>query len=171
MVMTAPSPSMVRTQLLPLQQQPLLIPTVCLAGIIDYTAPSQSAAAAGAFLGNSHWQGAPIPLLSFERLIGQPFSGHLKATRIAVLRKITGGGAPCHYYALVIQGLPRALSISREAFAATPDHGPAPTRLVMARVQVHGQPALIPDLPGLERWLEKLSHHPPIYPPESQIIL
>ena len=142
--------------LLPLRDDPLLLPGVAIADAIG--AGGLRPAAAGApdwFAGWIRWQDLDLPVLHFERLNGGAATDPGRRARIVVLQPVTAGaGLP--RLGLLCDGHPQLLSLSREALEARPLRDGDDRRLLLARVAAEGREARVPDLAEIETRLAAL---------------
>ena len=100
-------------------------------------------------MGEVYWRGLQLPLLSFERLLGGPVPGMGAESRILVFNTLQEGLA-LDFYAVLIQGIPRPLTLDASLLRADLQQT---TVWDMDVVQLDGHVLFIPDLQALERWL------------------
>lgn len=97
-----------------------------------------------------------IPVLSFEALCGQTRPDAGKRSRVVIVnpigRRVGGGG-----FALLAQGHPHLISINRGTISALPLVPGDRDELVLSRVRMAGQEAVIPDLEQIESRLVGLA--------------
>lgn len=133
--------------LIPMQQRPLLIPSACIAGVQDYSRPEQNYPETEWLLGDLHWRGIKIPVVSFERLNRGRFAEFSATNRIAIMHR-TGKSDGLPFYAMVVQGIPQPLTLVREEVRnSAEEKGP----MEKHRVILREVPASIPDLVLLEQ--------------------
>jgi len=138
----------VRSQLIPLADMRLLLPTTCIAEIVDWQQPEAVDDAPAWLLGMLEWRGLRVPLLSFEAANGRPRGEVSRRGRIAVLNGI-GGDPELPFYALQLQGIPRLVQVDQASIGAI--SGPDETLpLVREYAMLQDAEVLIPDLDGLE---------------------
>ena len=97
-----------------------------------------------------------IPVLSFEALSGRQRPETAKRARVVIVNPIgqrVGGGG----FALLAQSQPHLISINRGTIAAVPLAQADRDDLVLSRVRMAGQEALIPDLDQIESRLAGLA--------------
>ncbi len=138
----------VRSQLIPLADMRLLLPTTCVAEIVDWQQPEAMDDAPTWLLGMLEWRGLRIPLLSFEAANGRPRGEVSRRGRIAVLNGINGD-PELPFYALQLQGIPRLTLVDETHIVAAPD-AEEPLPLVLEYAKLQGQAVLIPDQDKLE---------------------
>ncbi|WP_067582287.1 chemotaxis protein CheW [Endozoicomonas ascidiicola] len=137
--------------LLPIQQRPLLIPAVCLAGNTDYIRPEDNYPELDWLLGDIRWRGEKVPVISFERMNKGRFTEFSATNRIAIINRTTKGSS-YGFYGLVVQGIPQPLTIVKEELRNSAEEaGP----MEQHRVILKDIPASIPNLTLLEQALEQ----------------
>ena len=145
--------SVVRTQLVPLSDMQMVLPNTCIAEVIPYQPPEPVENSPDWLLGMINWRGVTIPVISFEAVNGLDFHDDPKENRIAVLNGISGN-AELPFYGLVVQGIPRLLTLDRSSISAVskPD-----TKLPMSleQTQIGDESAVIPDQDKIEKMLKK----------------
>lgn len=139
----------VRSVLIPLQQGQLLLPNALVAEVVAYQPPKPLADAPEWLLGQVEWRQQSVPLVSYERVIGQSAeaAGGRRA-RLAICYAL-GGDSRCPYIALLAHSIPRLVRVSEGNIALAEE----PQELgvqVLRQVEVNGEPALIPDLDAIE---------------------
>ncbi|WP_245932516.1 chemotaxis protein CheW [Isoalcanivorax indicus] len=143
--MMAELPNDIASLLIPMQGRPWLLPNIAVAEVIPLRQPDRPGHGSEWLLGWINWRDQDVPLLSFERLneSGQVTIG--AEARIAVLNSVTG---KVGFYAVVVQGIPRQLKVSRQDLVEEPvDTGPAEAMYI----QLGGDLAVIPDLDAMEQ--------------------
>lgn len=142
--------------LMPMQQRPLLIPSVCIAGIQNYSRPEESYPDTEWLLGDLLWRGIKIPVISFERLNQGRFAEFSATNRLAILNR-TSKGDNLPFYAMVVQGVPQPLTLIREEVRnSAEEKGP----MEKHRVILREIPASIPDLALLEQKIVEAISNP-----------
>lgn len=132
----------------------LLLPNASVAEVITYSDPEPVSNAPEWLLGRVRWRGWRLPLLSFSRLAGwSSEDGHLGA-KVAVLKAL-GGNAKLPFFAVLSQGFPRLVTVSRERLQALGDQGAEARVGVRATVEFNDEPAVIPDIDGIEQALRE----------------
>ena len=138
--------------LLPLQQRPLLMPVACIAEVLGYHRPSECHLGVDWVLGFIRWRGLKLPLISFELFNKGRFTPFSANNRIVVMHR-TSNGDNMPFYAMVIQGTPKPLTIkSTELKRSSEEAGPAEK----ARAMLRNTPVTLPDLAQIELTLEDL---------------
>ncbi len=145
----------IRCLLIPLAGRKMLLPSVAVAEVLPYAAVEPAADSPEWLLGTIEWRAASIPLLSFERLIGEsPPEKEGVHQRVAVFHTLSEKGEQTEgplFYGIVIQGIPHLIQLRESELTllqSSPEDEP-----VVFRVEVQGQLAVIPNLPLLEERL------------------
>lgn len=133
----------------------LLLPNAAVAEVLGGEPLAVTEAMPAGLRGHLDWNGRRVPVLCFEQLNPTP-PGESRRERLIVLHT-PGRHLPGAHLAIVAQAYPHLLML-REGTAQ-----PLPLRegdrddLVLARLRIGSQEALIPDLEGLEAELSRLS--------------
>lgn len=130
----------------------LLLPNATIAEVLSYAEPEPVEAAADWLLGRFRWRGWQLPLIAFSRLAGigqeQPGLG----SKVIVLKAL-GGDRRIPYFAILTQGFPRLVTVSRSALEVEAGEEALPDA-IQARVRLNDEPALLPDLLRIEHLLQ-----------------
>lgn len=130
----------------------LLLPNATIAEVLSYAEPEPVESAAPWLLGRFRWRGWQLPLVAFSRLAGigeeQPGLG----SKVIVLKAL-GGDRRIPFFAILTQGFPRLVTVSRAALEVETGDDTLP-EAVQARVRLNDEPALLPDLLRIEHMLQ-----------------
>jgi chemosensory pili system protein ChpC len=126
----------------------LLLPNATIAEVLSYAEPEAVADAPDWLLGRIRWRGWQLPLVAFGRLSGLAAERGGLGSKVVVLRAL-GGNPRAPYFALLTQGFPRLVTVSREALMVVEDNNPLPNG-VQARVLLNEDAAFLPDLGVIE---------------------
>jgi chemosensory pili system protein ChpC len=140
----------VRSLLIPLTNDTLLLPNASLAEIVNFSDPVPVEDSPEWFLGLLSWRGLQVPLISFETLKGESTGDQAKKLRIAILNAPSGNDA-LPFYGMVVQGIPHLIMASQSIVSSLSEQDEEVG--VLAHVLVEAEPAIIPDLEGLESML------------------
>jgi chemosensory pili system protein ChpC len=99
-------------------------------------------------LGRVPWRERALPLVSLPMLTGAATQEETKQARVAVLKTLDGK-ENLPYFGLVVQGLPRLITITPDLLVRT-DGGEQLAPGTSAHVLVRSDQAIIPDL----NWIE-----------------
>jgi chemosensory pili system protein ChpC len=144
--------------LIPLRNERLLVPRMCVAEVIAFAdaARSREEAAPEWYIGTIDWNNRRLPVVSFDGPQSEDRKSRRNRTRVVVFHAITQelkGG----YYGLLTQGFPQLVRVNADVLGLEteqplPDGIPA---LCRARM-IHEYP-LIPDVERLEKMVAELS--------------
>ncbi|WP_051176316.1 chemotaxis protein CheW [Luteimonas mephitis] len=132
----------------------LLLPNATISEVLSYADPEPLDNAPAWLLGRIRWRGWQLPLVSFARLAGLAEERGGLGSKVVVLKAL-GGDARLAHFAMLTQGFPRLVTVSRDALVADAgDRGPLPHG-VQARVLLNDDAALIPDIGVVETSLQE----------------
>ena len=126
----------------------LLLPNATIAEVLSYAEPDAVAGAPDWLLGRIRWRGWQLPLIAFGRLSGLANERGGLGSKVVVLRAL-GGNPRAPYFALLTQGFPRLVTVSRDTLMVVDDHNALPNG-VQARVLLNEDAAFLPDLGAIE---------------------
>jgi chemosensory pili system protein ChpC len=138
----------IRGVLISVHQGRLLLPNASVAEVITFSDPERIPGAPGWLLGHIRWRGWRLPLLSFSRFAGWSEEEGQIGAKVVVLKAL-GGNPKLPYFAVLSQGFPRLVTVSRKALQDTPGAGDLPAG-VHALVRLNDDPASVPDLAEIE---------------------
>ena len=139
----------VRSVLIPLQGEKLLMPNASVAEVVHYVAPEALADAPDWLLGQVSWREQSVPLVSFERLMGQPMDEQTsRQTRLAICYTLNGN-TERPYVAILAASRPRLVQVSDNNISPETEVRELGGE-VLRQVRVDGEAALIPDLDEVE---------------------
>lgn len=131
----------------------LLLPNATIAEVLSFADPDPVANAPDWLLGRIRWRGWQLPLLAFARLAGIADEQGGLGSKVVVLKAL-GGNAKAPFFALLTQGFPRLVTVSRDALVEQ-DRGTDLPAGVRAYVVLNQDEALVPDLEGVERMIDE----------------
>jgi len=137
--------------LIPLRNERLLVPRMCVAEVIAFAdaARSRDDAAPDWYLGSIEWNNRRLPVVTFDAERGEERKSKRTRTRVVVFHAITQelkGG----YYGILTQGFPQLVRVNGDVLGLDTEQ-PVPAgfpALCRARM-IHEYP-LIPDVERLE---------------------
>lgn len=141
----------VRSQLIPIEGDNLILPNTVIAEVIFYTQPEPVENAPAWLLGRLSWRDRSIALISFELACGQAQPAPNPRAKIVVVNAI-GGNPEISFFAIATQGLPQLLLIDESKIASVHNESES-SELILSRVNINGESAIIPDLDILEGML------------------
>lgn len=129
----------------------LLLPNATIAEVLSYAEPEPIESSADWLLGRFRWRGWQLPLVAFSQMagIGQEKPG--LGSKVIVLKAL-GDDARTPYFAVLTQGFPRLVTVSRAALELDTGDGALPVG-IQALVRLNDEPALLPDLLQIEALL------------------
>ena len=132
----------------------LLLPNATISEVLSYADPEPVANAPDWLLGRIRWRGWQLPLVSFSRIAGLSGERGGLGSKVAVLKAL-GGDARLSHFAMLTQGFPRLVTVSRDTLVLdSADGGELPDG-VRARVLLNDDAALIPDIGAVEASLHE----------------
>ncbi|MDQ3206194.1 MAG: chemotaxis protein CheW [Pseudomonadota bacterium] len=133
----------------------LLLPNATIAEVLSYAPPDEVDDAPDWLLGRVRWRGWQLPLLAFARMAGIGVEQGELGSKMVVLKAL-GGDSKTPYFAMLTQGFPRLVTVSRDSLIVVDDEAPLPPG-VQARVLLNEDPALVPDLAAIEALIGEAS--------------
>ncbi|HET6436368.1 MAG TPA: chemotaxis protein CheW [Xanthomonadaceae bacterium] len=128
----------------------LLLPNATIAEVLSYAEPDAIGDAPDWLLGRIRWRGWQLPLVSFARLSGIADEQGGLGSKVVVLKAL-GGDSRHPYFALLTQGFPRLVTVSREALRAEDTDATQLPPGVQAKVMLRDDAAVLPDLAQIEQ--------------------
>lgn len=127
----------------------LLLPNATIAEVLSYADPDPVAGAPDWLLGRIRWRGWQLPLVAFARLSGIAEEQGGLGSKVVVLKAL-GGDPKAPYFAMLTQGFPRLVTVSRDTVITDASSDEALPEGVQARVLLNEDAALLPDLEHVE---------------------
>ena len=128
----------------------LLLPNAAVAEVVSPDRMELAGASAPAWLaGRIPYGGHRLPVVRFETLNGGGRPEQSRRTRVAIVNAITGKVANGQY-AVICQGYPHLVTLTRAALRTEPRSATDQDDLVLTRVGIANTTALIPNLESLE---------------------
>ena len=150
----AVEPQQIKCLVLSMHGRPVLVPNSAVAEIVTQQdiAPGQDEP--DWFLGTGHWRGTEIPLIAFDRLVGERDDVPDPAGRFVILFGLEGDNAP-GFYGFRIDALPRSETLDSDKLRPV-EGEPHPSEFVGARARLgDDRECLIPDFDALGRTLAR----------------
>jgi chemosensory pili system protein ChpC len=132
----------------------LLVPNTVVAEVIDYREVEETPNMPEWLPGMISWRGRRVPLISFEKLLGQELAFHSEETRFVICNTLNGN-ANIPFIALQIEGLPH-LSVVSSDMLETEGEAPHYERAIQAYLRLNGESVIVPNIDVLEKMLEHL---------------
>ena len=143
----------IRGVLITVSQGRLLLPNASVAEVITFSDPEPVEHAPAWMLGHIRWRGWRLPLLSFSRFAGWSQEEGQIGAKVVVLKAL-GGNPKLPYFAVLSQGFPRLVTVSRGALVEQHDMKELPLG-VHSRVMLNDDVAAVPDLMSVELLIQK----------------
>jgi chemosensory pili system protein ChpC len=125
----------------------LLLPNATISEVLSYADPEPVDNAPAWLLGRIRWRGWQLPLVSFARIAGLAEEQGGLGSKVVVLKAL-GGDAKLPHFAMLTQGFPRLVTVSRDGLAMEDDDGlPVGMRVC---VTLNEERAYVPDLGAIE---------------------
>ena len=138
----------IRGVLIQLAGARLLLPNATIAEVLSYAEPEPVENAPAWLLGRIRWRGWQLPLVSFSRLTGIADEQGGLGSKVLVFKAL-GGTSPTPFFAMLTQGFPRLVTVSRAGLLVE-ETGNLPAA-VTAKVMLNQDDAYVPDLEAIEQ--------------------
>lgn len=139
----------IRGVLIQVEGARLLLPNAAISEVLSFAPPDTVPGAPDWLLGRIRWRGWQLPLVSFSRLSGVAEEQGGLGNKVIVLKAL-GGDPRAPYFALLTQGFPRLVTVSRERLVSDVDAQSGLPEGVNALVMLNDDEAWIPDLAQVE---------------------
>ena len=140
----------IRGVLIQIEGARLLLPNATIAEVLSFADPEPVADAPDWLLGRIRWRGWQLPLIAFARIAGLADEQGGLGSKVIVLKAL-GGDAKLPHFALLTQGFPRLVTVSRDTLSIDDSTSDALPNGVQTRVLLNEDVALVPDLAQIER--------------------
>ena len=142
------APNDIRGVLIQVEGGRLLLPNATVSEVLSYAEPEPVEDAPDWILGRIRWRGWQLPLVAWARLAGTaPDESGGLGSKVAVLKALHGNPR-LPYFALLTQGFPRLVTVSRAALVADGGDGDMP-EAALASVLLNEDRALVPDMDAI----------------------
>ena len=137
--------------LIPLREERLLVPRMCVAEVIAFV---ETKSVIGDdvpdwYLGTIDWNGRALPVISFDGTREDDVSAKKRGrTRIVVFHGITGRLKG--YYGILTQGFPQLVRVNRDVLTLDTERPVPEGQPALCRVRMIHEYPLIPDVERLE---------------------
>lgn len=158
----------IRGVLIQIAGSQLLLPNAATVEVLSYADPDPVDDAPDWLLGQIRWRGWRLPLVSYARIAGTHTEGAAVGTKVIVIKAL-GGDPKMPYFALVAQGFPRLVTITRENMIFDSEHLESLPDGIKLRVMFNDDTALVPDLDATERLLIDVLRPAPKPEPTEQV--
>ena len=141
--------------LIPLDGDTLLLPNSAVMEVISRDTVRPVDGAPPWLLGNYEINGRRVPVISFEVLNGRSLPETARRSRVVLLHSV-GQHIEGHAIGVLTQGYPHLVTLNRNAISPAPLRDDDRVDLVLSRVRIASQDAVIPDLETIEADLKRL---------------
>jgi chemosensory pili system protein ChpC len=152
-------PNELYSLLIPLQNERLLVPRMCVAEVIAFAdaARSRDDAAPDWYLGAIEWNNRRLPVASFDAQRADERKSKRSRTRVVVFHALTQelkGG----YYGILTQGFPQLVRVNADVLGVETEQ-PVPEGVpALCRARMIHEYPLIPDLERIEQMIAAVAH-------------
>jgi chemosensory pili system protein ChpC len=126
------------------------------AEVVRFSSPEKEAGAHDWMLGSVTWNGRPLPVISFEGVLGKDVPAITGRTRIVVFYASTGQ-LKTGYFGVLTQGFPQLVRVNKDVLQLHTTEGWPQDAPVLCRVKMINEFPLIPNLEKLEAMLVRES--------------
>jgi len=151
------SPKELYSLLIPLRDERLLVPRMCVAEVIAFAdaARTRDEAAPHWFLGSIEWNNRRVPIVSFDGTAGDERKSRRSRARVVVFHAVTQelkGG----YYGILTQGFPQLVRVNPDVLGLETEQPLPESFPALCRARMIHEYPLIPDVERLERMIADL---------------
>ncbi len=142
------APQQLYAVLVALQSDTLLLPNLAVAEVVSLDGLRLLSGSPPWFAGLLPWQGRELPIARFELLNNGAAEPPSRRTRIAVINSVSSR-LSAGRYGILTEGYPHLVTLNRSALRPA-ESRPQDGELILSRVRVASQEALIPNLERIE---------------------
>jgi chemosensory pili system protein ChpC len=142
------APQQLYAVLVALQSDTLLLPNLAVAEVVSLDGLRPLSGSPPWFAGLLPWQGRELPIARFELLNNGAAEPPSRRTRIAVINSVSSR-LSAGRYGILTEGYPHLVTLNRSALRPA-ESRPQDGELILSRVRVASQEALIPNLERIE---------------------
>ena len=142
-------PQEIRGVLIQVEGARLLLPNATISEVLSFATPDPVENAPDWLLGRIRWRGWQLPLVSFARLSGTAEEHGDTRSKVIILKAL-GGNPRAPYFALLTQGFPRLVTVSRDRLVFDAEAQSGLPEAVQASVMLNEETAWVPDLVRIE---------------------
>jgi len=144
----------VRCLVLALHDMSLLVPNTMVAEVIDYKPSEATGHMPEWMVGMLSWRGRNVPVISFERLLGQTPSVHSEERRYVICNTMNANQR-IPFIALEVQGIPH-LTLVKNDMLEHDNSGQTREPAVLANLRLNEESVIVPNIDVMEKMLEHL---------------
>lgn len=145
--------------LIPLREERLLVPRICIAEVIAFAETPEPPADGSPdwYLGSIEWSGRRIPIVSLDAEPASMSDKRRGRRRIVIFHALTPA-LKGRSYGIVTQGFPQLVRVNRDVLSVDPQFDVPADRPILCRVRMIHEFPVIPDFEALE---ERIAALPP----------
>lgn len=144
----------VRCLTLPLHGLTLMLPNTVIAEVTEYRDPVKAANVPEWMLGMISWRGVSVPVIAFEKLLGQEQTILSEETRFIVCNTLRGNSR-IPFIAMKVEGIPHLVQVDNSMLEYDKDVQQTEP-VVEAYLRLQGESVIVPNIDVIERMLEHL---------------
>lgn len=150
-------PNELYSLLIPLRDERLLVPRICIAEVIALadTPELPEGDVPQWYLGSVEWSGRRVPVVTLDGNVGDTNEKRRGRRRIVIFHALTPA-LTGRYYGILTQGFPQLVRVNRDVLSTDPDYVPPADRPILCRVRMIHEYPVIPDFDGLEGMIATL---------------
>jgi len=149
------APQQLYAVLVALQSDTLLLPNLAVAEVVAMQDVRPLPGAPAWFAGLINWQGQELPVARFELLNNGGADLPSRRTRVVVVNSVSTR-LSAGRYGLMAEGYPHLVTLNRAALRPADPRPQDSPGLVLSRVRVASQEALIPNLERIEQEMARV---------------
>jgi len=140
--------------LIPLRNERLLVPRMCVAEVIAFAdaAKSRDDAAPEWYLGAIEWNNRRLPVVTFDSQGGEERKSKRSRTRVVVFHAITQE-LKSGFYGILTQGFPQLVRVNADVLGLDTEQPVPPGFPALCRARMIHEYPLIPDVERLEKMI------------------
>ena len=140
--------------LIPLRNERLLVPRMCVAEVIAFAdaAKSRDDAAPEWYLGAIEWNNRRLPVVTFDGQGGDDRKAKRSRTRVVVFHAITQE-LKAGFYGILTQGFPQLVRVNADVLGLDTEQPVPPGFPALCRARMIHEYPLIPDVERLEKMI------------------
>jgi chemosensory pili system protein ChpC len=135
--------------LVPLADDRLIVPRACVAEVVRFTKPGETAGSKDWMVGNINWNGRELPVVAFEGTINKEIPALTGRTRVVVFYSSTQQ-VQSGYFGILTQGFPQLVRVNKDVLRLDSTDGWNSDAPVLCRVKMINEYPLVPHLEKLE---------------------
>ena len=140
--------------LIPLRNERLLVPRMCVAEVIAFAdaAKSRDDAAPDWYLGAIEWNNRRLPVVTFDSQGGEERKSKRSRTRVVVFHAITQE-LKSGFYGILTQGFPQLVRVNADVLGLDTEQPVPPGFPALCRARMIHEYPLIPDVERIEKMI------------------